>query len=379
MNGVIGMLELLLQEDVAPDQHRMVRTARDSAQALLQVLNDILDFSRIESGRLALESIPVDLAALAQDVITALSPSAAGKGLRIGFRSTPAEPPALLGDPARLRQILFNLLNNAIKFTSSRAESDPDIEIELGVTAQEEKAAVLLCVRDHGIGMDEPTQARLFQPFSQGDVTITRRFGGSGLGLSICKHLVDLMDGRITVHSEPGAGSEFCVHLDLPRASEQPAVAAPATTPPVRQPLQAPAGAEAGGRLILYVEDNAVNQQVGQRQLAWLGHACLVAGNGVEALALWQRHHFGLVLTDVQMPEMDGIALTRRLRQLEAERGLPRTPVIALTASAMPGELERCQEAGMDDFLAKPLELEVLQRCLEKWLPADQREPVVDD
>jgi signal transduction histidine kinase/ActR/RegA family two-component response regulator/ABC-type uncharacterized transport system substrate-binding protein len=372
MNGVIGMLELLLQEPMAPEQKKMLGTARDSAHTLLRILNDILDFSRIESGRLSLEKIPLDLDELVQGVITTLTPSAACKGLRLCYQPSPALP-ALLGDPARLRQILFNLLNNAIKFTSFRPDLDCDITVEVRLQERrDDRADFVLAVRDHGIGMSQEAQERLFQPFSQADTTITRRFGGSGLGLSICRRLVELMGGDISVASRAGEGSEFRVHLTLPVAeSRAQATARNRPLVPVeRRPLEDLEAAEAAGRLILFVEDNVVNQQVGRRQLSWLGHPCLVAGNGAEALELWQRRRIGLVLTDVHMPEMDGISLVRQLRQLEAELGRPRTPVIALTASAMAGEVERCLQAGMDDFLAKPLELASLQQCLERWLPS---------
>jgi signal transduction histidine kinase/CheY-like chemotaxis protein len=372
MNGVIGMLDLLLQDPLPPEPQAMLRTARDSAHTLMRILDDILDFSRIESGRLSLEQIPLDLAGLVQDVVITLTPSAAQKGLQLHCQATPGLPAAVLGDPVRLRQILFNLINNAIKFTRSSLDKTGEIVVLVELEERLPDAArVGLRVRDNGIGMDEEAQARLFQPFSQADSTITRRFGGSGLGLSICRRLVELMGGTIGVSSRPGEGSEFRIRLTLPLAEGQ-AVGTDGRHAPAipHQPLATEAEAEAEGRLVLLVEDNPVNQQVGQRQLAWLGHPCLLAANGLEALALWRRHRIGLVLTDVHMPEMDGYTLASHIRQLEAARGLGRTPVIAVTASAMTGEVERCQHAGMDDVLTKPVELAALQRCLARWLPA---------
>ncbi|MES2918647.1 MAG: ABC transporter substrate binding protein [Pseudomonadota bacterium] len=372
MNGVIGLLELLQQESLAGEQQQMIDSAHDSARTLLQILDDILDFSRIESGRFQLERIAFRLDEVAQGVVNTLTPGAATKGLRLCLLP-PAEPlPPVLGDPGRLRQILHNLMGNAIKFTLSGERPDCDIELELKVEELLHDAVrVNILVRDHGIGMSSEAQARLFQPFTQADNTITRRFGGSGLGLSICQRLIDLMGGRITVRSQPGHGSEFSVRLTLALADTF-AASAPLRALPAaieREPLQDIVAAEASGRLILLVEDNLVNQQVARRQLDWLGHPCLLAGNGHEALALWRQHRVGLILTDVQMPEMDGLSLVRTLRRLEAESGLPRTPVIAVTASALSGDVEHCLAAGMDDFIAKPVELPALLHCLRRWLP----------
>ncbi|HET8730307.1 MAG TPA: ABC transporter substrate binding protein [Moraxellaceae bacterium] len=372
MNGIIGLLELLQQESLPGEQQQMVNAARDSAHTLLQILDDILDFSRIESGRFLLERIPFDLDQVMRGVVTTLTPGAVGKGLRLCYDGGQAPLPMLLGDPGRLRQVLHNLVSNAIKFTQARAEPGCDVLVALEITDQLHDALrLILRVKDRGIGMDRDAQSRLFQPFTQADSTITRRFGGSGLGLSICKRLVDLMGGVITVESVPGQGSDFAVQLTLALA-EIPGLV-PATrpsTPPIQRQRQEDADvAEAQGRLILLVEDNLVNQHVARRQLAWLGHPCLLAGNGIEALALWQERRIGLILSDVQMPEMDGLTLVRHIRRIEAEQGLPRTPVIAVTASALAGDVEHCLAAGMDDFIAKPVELVALRQCLERWLP----------
>ena len=372
MNGVIGLLELLQQERLPDEQQQMVTAARDSARTLMQILDDILDFSRIESGRFQLEHIAFSLDDVARSVVTSLTPGAASKGLRLCFLPATDVLPAVLGDPGRLRQILHNLVGNAIKFTPAGERPGCDVEVALTVEQRLHDAArVVICVRDRGIGMSAEAQSRLFQPFTQADNTITRRFGGSGLGLSICKRLVELMGGQIQVRSQPGQGSALSVHLTLPLADLSGSAPTLRVPPPAiaRQPLQTVADAESRGRLILLVEDNLVNQQVAQRQLAWLGHPCLLAGNGREALALSQQHRIGLILTDVQMPEMDGLTLVRTLRRLEAERGLPRTPVIAVTASALAGDVDHCLAAGMDDFLAKPVELTALLQCLQRWLP----------
>ncbi|MDF3031913.1 MAG: response regulator [Moraxellaceae bacterium] len=378
MNGVLGLLELLQQEQLRPEHRDMLNAARDSAYTLLHILNDILDFSKIESGHLTLEQVPLDLAELVRGVVATLQPSADQKRLALSYRPDPELPPVLLGDPVRLRQILFNLLNNAIKFTSSTPGRPGRVDVEVGVADLAPAAADLVVrVRDNGIGMDKATQAQLFRPFTQGESSITRRFGGTGLGLSITQRLVTLMQGRIEVESVPGDGSVFSVHFRLPRAEGLLPAAARirAALPAAASSVPEPEEAEADGRLILVAEDNAVNQQVMRRQLAWLGHPCLVAANGAEALALWLRHRVALVLTDVHMPEMNGYDLVRRLRQLEAERVLPHTPVVAVTANALSDEVERCRQAGMDDQITKPVELAALQRCLTAWLPAVPRQP----
>ncbi len=372
MNGVIGLLELLQHDTLPGEQQQMISAARDSAHTLMQILDDILDFSRIESGRLQLECIPFNLDAVARSVVMTLKPVATAKGLRLTYSNDHDPLPAFMGDPGRLRQVLHNLASNAIKFTPARQAQDDDVIIGIDMIERlHDSASVMIRVRDQGIGMSEEARAQLFQPFTQADSTITRRFGGSGLGLSICKRLVDLMGGHIEVQSQPGEGSEFRVHLTLPLANspEQVEQLIATTTTIARQPLAGLTEAEALGRLILVAEDNLVNQQVAVRQLAWLGHPCLLATNGAEALALWQQHRIGLVLSDVHMPEMDGLSLTREIRRLEAERKLPHTVVIAMTASALKGDTTQCLQAGMDDFMAKPVELTTLKQCLDRWLP----------
>jgi PAS domain S-box-containing protein len=372
MNGVLGMLELLQQSGLQDEQDHMLGIVRESAFALLTILDDILDFSKIEAGQLSLENIPLDIATLAEGVVDTLRPNALQKNLQLACHLAPDLPARVLGDPVRLRQVLFNLVNNAIKFTGSTPAQPGLITLEVATEenaprdAPEGLARLRLTVRDNGIGMSPEAQALLFRPFTQAESSITRRFGGTGLGLSICKRLVDLMGGRIAVHSKPGAGSCFSVHLALPRATPDRDEIVPA---PARERLPRARRGATSDQVILYVEDNAVNQHVGRGQLAWLGYACHVAGNGAEALALWQQERISLVLTDVHMPEMDGYTLAQRIREFEAGRGTARTPIIAITASALREEVERCHRAGMDDVLLKPVDLAKLQGCLEKWLP----------
>jgi len=478
MNGVLGMLELLSHSRLDGDQREMLSTARESAGTLLRIIDDILDFSKIEAGRLDIERHPLDLGALMEGVAETLAPAARRKGLVLHLHVDPAIPTALLGDPVRLRQILFNLAGNAVKFTErghvglyARRVGAPDAG-PVGVRVE---------VVDTGIGIPEDRQAGLFQPFTQAERSTTRRFGGTGLGLSISQRLVELMKGRIGLASRPGEGSTFWVELTLDAVPDQPAppadlsgltvairgadrelagtladylrqagaavpdgretgdvlvlAGAPGMAWPVppsgqptvlmveadsRRPPDLPAGvqvvgrpvrraalwravaaaagrispdegpaslpdhcrtggavpkleeAERQGRLVLVAEDQRINQQVIHRQLSSLGVACVMVEDGRQALEAWRRGRFALVLTDCNMPEMDGFALVEAIREEEGRRGIPRrTPVVALTANAMEGEEQRCLAAGMDGFLSKPVDLARLERCLSRWLPGD--------
>jgi PAS domain S-box-containing protein len=377
MNGVVGMLELLQLRSTDSEQAGTLSIVRDSAITLLSILDDILDFSKIEAGRLELERVPVDVAALVNGVVNTLSPAASSNGVSLWAQVDAGVPPLLMGDPVRLRQILFNLCSNAVKFSHSGHEPGRVIVAVTPESTEGEGARLLLTVSDNGIGIPAAALAKLFEPFVQAESNTTRRFGGTGLGLSICRRLVDLMQGSLEVESTPGVGSVFKVrvHLDAPpamSAAERDKAAAQGRRLPRPAARAAPdiASAEAAGRLILVAEDNPVNQQVILSQLKWLGQACLLAMDGRAALALWQQRRIGLVLTDCHMPEMDGYTFTRELRKAEQSRAAAaHTPVVALTASAFSEEAQRCLAAGMDDFLAKPLELAALQEKLEKWLP----------
>ncbi|WP_445376518.1 response regulator [Niveispirillum fermenti] len=493
MNGVLGMLELLSLTGLDSDQLEMLSTAQVSAGALLRIIDDILDFSKIEAGRMDIDHQPVDIPAIVEGVADMLALQARKKGLVLDIHVDPAIPPCLLGDPVRLRQILFNLAGNAVKFTDHgslhiRADRTPD--------PAPGRVRLRFTVRDTGIGISTEHQARLFQPFVQAETSIGRRFGGTGLGLSISQRLVHLMHGAIGLDSVPGRGSTFWFTLELDAAEGVQAGTAALAAPPLaglgvglditdpdlaetlaaylvrdgavlldthrpdvqvriamagtgplpsstsalalsetipapsgggpalvliadgearwpceglvadgrlllsrpirraallravavaagqpvaepaalrtgpvnRPPVPGPAEAAASGRLILVAEDQKVNQMVIRRQLEQLGHACEIHGDGVAALAAWKPGAHGLLLTDCNMPDMDGYELTAAIRAREAAGTLPRMPVIALTANAMAGEDQRCLNAGMDDFLAKPVDLAQLQRCLERWM-----------
>ena len=389
MNGVIGMVDVLQQTALTPAQQRMLGTIHDSSLALLKILNDILDFSKIEAGKLALESMPVQLGALAQGVAQLMGTAARARAIALVVQVSPELPPWVLGDPSRLRQVLVNLLVNAIKFTTSLNERPGRVTlaVEPCTTGADAAPGVRLRVTDNGIGMDAAMVARLFQPFTQADESTSRKFGGTGLGLSITQRLVELMQGHITVHSTPGVGSEFAVELPLRpcEAGQMQADAAAERRTPVPQMRQVqPQHADtkptveqalARGQLILLAEDNETNREVIQEQLSLLGYTCEVAEDGAVALAMWQSGHatgtprYALLLTDCHMPHLDGFGLTDAIRR--AEPPGTRLPIIAITANAMQGEAQRCRERGMDDYLAKPLRMRELAPLLAKWLPLE--------
>ncbi|MBL8293240.1 MAG: response regulator [Bryobacterales bacterium] len=486
MNGVVGMTNLLEATLLNAEQKEYVQTVRASADALLTILNDILDFSKIEAGKLRTESVPFELRSLIDQVIDLIMPQVEGKGLTLSCVVEESIPEMLLGDPGRLRQILLNLLSNAVKFTAAG-------EVSLELSAKETGPAAVsveFAIRDTGIGISAEQQRSLFQPFTQADASTTRRFGGTGLGLTISRRLVELMHGSMGLRSQPGEGSTFWFGLTFPRASkvegrepgpiifqnrrllamlalpkeqsllcrlcgeigvrltlcgslaeleeaareaaatelfdalivsreyrasdvcstlkkaghrlrpivsvvsyDDPLTPAPAAPVPltrvIRRPLRSwilrshlaalwdsevavampavktqPVPRPRKKGLILVAEDNAVNQKVASHLLARLGFECAVAANGREAVDAWAAGRFDAILMDGFMPEMDGFQATREIRS--RERGT-RIPIIALTASALPGDRERCVAAGMDDYLTKPVRLESLEESLLRW------------
>ena len=511
MNGVIGMLDLLTKSKLDQNQRDMAGTVRSSAFSLLQIIDDILDFSKIEAGQLKFESVPFSVCRAVEAVAETLVPGAREKGLRTSLFIDPNIPEPLLGDPVRLRQILFNLIGNAIKFTGS---GNIVVRAELAERQGQGRHVVKISVRDTGIGISREAQENLFDAFVQAESSTTRRFGGTGLGLAICTHLAEMQGGRIEVESELGVGSTFSVTLpyDKPEDSEAPqeiraddlsglrilvvmrikenatnlrryltywqaevslsvhierslqiarkaaregrkfdvivigsgwsrerqdetcqairdqaelagtrfvlfstdrmlarpssqadsvlmsvsplhradfltsvAIAAGRESPEVRvieeafeiekiEPLS-DAEAEERGTLILVAEDNLTNQRVILQQLNRMGYTAVMTADGREALTAWNSRRFALLLTDVHMPEMDGFELCAAVREAEPG-GQSRRPIVAITANAMQGEAERCLEAGMDDFLAKPVELVKLGNVLRKWLPGAVPESV---
>jgi signal transduction histidine kinase/CheY-like chemotaxis protein len=349
LNGVLGMLQLLLDLDPTPQQADYIRSAEQAASVLLELLGDILDLSKIEAGKVEIEPAPFELERLLREVIALHEPRARAKGLTLALHG--AWPSDVLGDLGRLRQVLNNLVGNAVKFTST-GRIDVSVEAVPGTDAR-----YLFRVRDTGIGISADALARLFAPFTQADSSTTRRFGGTGLGLAISQHLVRLMGGELSVESTPDEGSCFSFSLTLPRAK--------ASTPAPRSSSSAP-------RLlsghVLVVEDNPLGQTVARSYLEKLGLTVTVASDGGEAVALLRAQRFSLVLMDCQMPVLDGFAATRALRDLEATRGVARTPVIALTANALAEDERACREAGMDDFLTKPIRRDLLVERLTDYL-----------
>jgi CheY-like chemotaxis protein len=364
MNGIIGMTDLALGSELPPEQRSCLETVKSSAESLLSILNDILDFSKIESHKLELEAVPFALGDFLTRALTPFSLRARQKGLELITQVAPGTPAAIVGDPLRLQQVLANLVANAIKFTS-RGHVLVAVREDARIDGLTELHVV---VSDTGIGVPTDKHATIFEAFSQADGSTTRRFGGTGLGLTISANLVALMGGRIWLESEPGAGTTF--HFTARFAiAEQPA----AGSEPRLAELSPMADDDAVAREIaaahiLLAEDNLVNQRVAVGLLSRRGHRVTVVGNGREAIEALERTTFDLVLMDVQMPEMGGLEATVAIRERERSTGR-RVRIVAMTAHAMTGDRERCLEAGMDGYLSKPINQALLFDVVEKSSP----------
>ena len=358
MNGVLGALDLLRRSSLDVDQRRLVRTAASSGASLMSILNDVLDHSKIEAGKLNLQYAPMSLSALAQSVIALFRANAEGKGLSLTVKVDPDIQEWVIADAQRLKQVLLNLVGNAIKFTERGG-----VTLSLGARpAPQGWAGVSFEVDDTGIGMDPGALADLFQPFHQIDGTRSRRRGGTGLGLAISQRIVEAMGGRIDVKTELGKGSRFRFALSLER-DRSVVHAAPGDS--------AMGGLDETARLagsVLVVEDNDVNRMIAREVLQSLGLSVIEAGDGRQALEKLLEHRVDLVLMDCQMPVMDGYAAAQEIRRREIQLGLPRTPVLALTADAFEEDAVRSREAGMDAHLAKPYTREQLRELLKVWL-----------
>ena len=364
LNGIVGMAELLARTVLDKEQREMTDVIQSSSETLIAIVGGIFDFSRIEAGGLRLEAVPFDLHATVDGVVKSFAPRAHSKGLVFETAMAPNVPRLVHGDPLRIRQVLTNLLANAVKFTE---KGHVRLNASLGGDPAE-SLAVLFRIDDTGIGIDAKAVARLFTPFTQADSAATRRYGGIGLGLAISHRLVSLMGGSIGVESQPGRGSTFW--FLVPVGNMQPGSAGlPEPQSPVGAPLppDKPAQAPSGSRHILIVEDNPVNQIIALRAVCGLGYAAEVVSGGEAALEAWGRDCFDLILMDCQMPGMDGYETTSEIRR--REHGTVRVPIVAMTANAIYGDEEKCRASGMDDYLPKPVRLAVLARTLERWLP----------
>ncbi|MCK6546936.1 ATP-binding protein [Myxococcota bacterium] len=347
MNAVVGLTDALLREPLTDAQREQLELVERSGRAMVALIGDLLDIAKIEAGQLELESTPFDLPRLAAEVGGLFEPNARAKKLKFHVSIASDVPRWVSGDPLRLRQVLANLVGNAVKFTEHG-------EVELAVSVRAE--AVAFTVRDTGIGIPEHVQPRLFRKFFQADPSHTRRYGGTGLGLAIARELVERMDGTIDVESKPGAGTMMTVTVPLPRAESQ-------SVPEVSRALDVPADRpSAATKPVLVVDDNPVNLKVMEIILRRLGIPLETAKNGREAVDRFAPGKYRMILMDVHMPELDGYSATTQIRACEGDH--PRTPIVALTASVVASELDQCLEVGMDDCLTKPVTLDHLSRVL---------------
>jgi PAS domain S-box-containing protein len=353
MNGIIGMLSLMLDSKLNADQKRWASTALDSSETLLTIINDILDLSKLDAGKTETELLDFDVAGLIEGVAALLKVRANAKGIGLRTDISPSVPKWLRSDPTRLRQVLFNLIGNAVKFTQ-RGEV---VVSANAVMTRADGCDLRIDVVDTGIGIDRDQMASLFEPFRQGDSGMARRFGGTGLGLAIVKRLVKLLGGSVAVHSDVAAGSTFTIILPCSIAAS-----------PLGRPVALVRGWNSGAEsraAVLVAEDNDINRELVIQMLARLGHEATTATNGREALTAAQARAFDLILMDIQMPEMDGLSAAAAIRALPGEHG--GSPIVAVTANAMVGDRERYLAAGFDDYLAKPLHLNQLQEVIARW------------
>ncbi len=368
MNVIIGISGLLLDTRLSPEQRKHVEMAQEAGDLLLSLINDILDISRIEAGQLTLEPTPLDLCSALREAVALFAPQAQQKGLALELEYDADAPRSVVGDSGRIRQVLTNLLGNAIKFTG---QGSVRVEVHSEMCSPG-RADFRFTVRDTGIGIAEDKLTAVFEKFSQADASTTRRYGGSGLGLAICAELVRLMGGEIGAESELGVGSTFWFTLPLPCSVEakeslcdRPELFAP---PAAEAPITAAADkAPIRGR-VLVAEDNPLNQRVTVMMLEKIGCRADVAANGREAVEMLAMFPYDLILMDCEMPVMDGVAAAREIRALHGERG--QIPILAITAHTEPEEMERCRMAGMNDHIGKPITVPALRAALVRWLPS---------
>lgn len=356
MNGVLGMTELLLATPLTEKQRHMAHVVQQSAAALLTIINDILDYSKIEAGKLQLEHTDIDLPHLLDDAVKLFSEAARQKGLSLSVSIASTIPTVLRGDPTRLRQILLNLIGNSIKFTATGS-----IAVSADCLNRDPEQILLrITVRDTGIGIPCESQAHVFDAFAQADGSTTRKFGGTGLGLTIVKQLVHLMGGTVDLESTPGLGSTFGFTIPLEVGPDNKMSSVPTAL------QQAPATLHG---IVLLAEDNVVNREIAMAMLELLGCTVEIAEDGREVLDAVNARSYDLILMDCQMPNLDGLSASRLIREQENRRPhRRRLPIVALTANAMEGDREQCLAAGMDGYLAKPFTFDQLHHALAPWL-----------
>jgi CheY-like chemotaxis protein len=363
MNGIMGMTDLVLDSPLNEEQREQLQVVKSSAVSLLNIINEILDFSKIEAGKVELESIEFDLEQVLRHSLAPLRVRAQAKGLELASQGPQGLSTLLLGDPNRLRQVVTNLVGNAIKFTATGV-------VTVGCEClPDDPQAFRFWVRDTGIGIPLEKQDSIFEAFTQADNSTTRTFGGTGLGLTISSTLVRLMGGAISVASTPGEGStfEFTVAFKPGRALP---IAAPKAAPGTALSTDSAPAPASGGLHVLLVEDHPINQKLAISLIERSGHQVTLAQNGEEGLHAAMRQTFDLILMDMQMPVMDGLQATRAIRAYEQDQHKPRVPIVAMTANAMPSDRQACQDAGMDDFLSKPFKATTLRELLSQ---AEQR------